>query len=118
MSDYRKRDPEKERIRKREQKSESRKRNPIKSMDSRLRKEFGITHVEYQTIWERQQGKCAVCGDCLMLRDKHTHLDHDHETGVVRGILCIHCNGGLGSLKDSPQILLSAMRYLQKHEQD
>ncbi|MFV2101507.1 endonuclease VII domain-containing protein [Micromonospora sp. LOL_024] len=55
-----------------------------------------------------QCGACAVCGD-----PNPEHLDHDHRTGWVRGILCFNCNGGLGQFRDSPTRLARAITYLR-----
>ncbi|MET8203039.1 endonuclease VII domain-containing protein [Micromonospora taraxaci] len=53
-----------------------------------------------------QGGVCAICGGA-----DPQHLDHDHRTGWVRGILCFNCNGGLGQLRDSPMRLARAITY-------
>ena len=52
---------------------------------------------------------CAICG-----RPDPEHVDHSHETGVVRGILCFNCNGGLGQFRDSIDALLNAVSYLTR----
>lgn len=82
--------------------------------------EFGITKAEYDAIASRQGGRCAVChnpevakhsnGDVKLLA-----VDHNHETGMVRGLLCSQCNRGLGMFADSPDILRSALAYLKRH---
>ncbi|WP_229076470.1 endonuclease VII domain-containing protein [Actinoplanes sp. DH11] len=51
---------------------------------------------------------CAVCG-----ADDPQHVDHDHRTGWVRGILCFNCNGGLGQFRDDPVLLANAITYLK-----
>jgi hypothetical protein len=61
----------------------------------------------------RQDGVCAICG-----RPNPEHVDHDHETGAVRGILCFNCNGGLGQFRDSIDALLSAASYLDARDSD
>lgn len=55
----------------------------------------------------KQGGRCAVCGE-----EKKLHVDHCHDTGKVRGMLCFACNTGIGKLKDDPDLLLAAHRYL------
>jgi hypothetical protein len=52
---------------------------------------------------------CAVCG-----RPDPEHVDHDHATGVVRGVLCFNCNGGLGQFRDNPMFLAAAIEYLER----
>jgi len=58
-----------------------------------------------------QGGLCLICGVLLTVVNLHT--DHDHATGVVRGLLCINCNQGLGQFKDSPELLMRAATYLK-----
>src|SRR5262245_47961912 len=65
--------------------------------DYRLRKQFGITAEEYDIALELQDGCCAICRNKVADgRGHRLHVDHDHETGRVRGILCGNCNLGLG----------------------
>lgn len=62
---------------------------------------------------EMQGGVCAICGG----KDKNFRLavDHCHQTGKIRGLLCSACNKAIGGFKDSPMLLIKAMRYLHKH---
>jgi hypothetical protein len=79
----------------------------------RLRK-YGITVDEFNTLFEHQGGKCAVCGYSDMTQKKmFPHVDHDHETGKVRGLLCSNCNMAIGKMKDSPELLLKAAEYIK-----
>lgn len=86
----------------------------------RLKTVFGITVDEYNQMLERQNGLCAICrnpetavrsGRVLPLS-----VDHDHETGVVRALLCGNCNAGLGQFKDSPELLTLAALYVSTHK--
>lgn len=63
-----------------------------------------------------QGNRCAICG-CRGedASRKRLALDHDHATGYIRGMLCLHCNSGLGQFRDSPELLAAAIRYLQEH---
>jgi hypothetical protein len=56
-----------------------------------------------------QGGGCAICG-----RRNPEHVDHCHETGVIRGVLCFNCNGGLGQFKDDIASLRRAIEYLEQ----
>ena len=78
-----------------------------------LRVKYNLTLDEYRLMLERQRGVCALCGRPPTVRAKRLHVDHDHATGKVRGLLCISCNSGLGLLKDSPALLRKAARYIE-----
>jgi hypothetical protein len=71
---------------------------------------YGIGLEEYNEILFRQNGKCAICG--AEPSNKNLYIDHNHETGKVRGLLCPRCNFGLGHFKDSSVLLKSAIDYL------
>ena len=77
---------------------------------------YGITKEQYLTLLKDQHNSCAICFiDFTNWSSKRRpHIDHDHETGVIRGILCGPCNMGIGQLKDSVDLLESAVRYLKK----
>ncbi len=59
-----------------------------------------------------QGNTCAVC---VQVGVERRHVDHDHRTGEVRGILCVNCNGGLGQFRDDPAVLRRAADYLDRH---
>jgi len=69
----------------------------------------------YDALWDFQKGLCGICGSELMWDSKLTHVDHDHETGEIRGLLCSICNQGLGSFRDDIELLRSAVKYLKKY---
>ena len=88
--------------------------------DRNLQKRYGIGIEKYQTMYEQQEGKCAIC-------EKHSTavftkgsegfelcVDHCHHTGKVRGLLCENCNTGIGKLNDDPSMLRKAITYLEK----
>ena len=70
---------------------------------------YGITADEVEAMFDKQGRVCAICRE----EPKTPHVDHDHETGIVRGILCYRCNVGIGYFKDSKHRLIAAGRYLQ-----
>lgn len=87
--------------------------DPNKNKDSKLRKAYGITLSDYNAMLEAQGGVCAICkGTEGMQRDVQMAVDHCHATGKVRGILCSHCNRGLGFFKDNIESLKAAIKYL------
>ena len=74
----------------------------------KIKKRYGITVEEYAWLWHAQRGRCAICEEVLGM----ACVDHDHVTLVVRGLLCNHCNRGVGHFRDCPNALASAIRYL------
>lgn len=89
---------------------ENRERQAEKGREAHLRRTFGMTVAEYDAMLDAQGGGCAICG--APPGERAHPVDHDHETGAVRGILCDPCNRGLGSFADDPDRLLSAVAYL------
>ena len=83
----------------------------------RLRKAYGITRAEYLALVARQNGLCAVCGNPPRRGSKKDmlHVDHDHATGRMRGLLCDLCNRGIGMLRDDFRIVSAAAKYLKAH---
>lgn len=71
---------------------------------------YGVAPKQYNALWRLQRGKCALCRRDLRFMTRH--MDHCHRTGVVRGLLCLHCNMGLGHLRDKAPLALEAIRYL------
>lgn len=67
-----------------------------------------------ETKLSEQRGKCALCDE--QMSAETACLDHDHTTGVLRGVLCRRCNVGLGFFKDSEELLMQAIDYLRKYK--
>lgn len=80
---------------------------------SHMKTTYELTELEYQTLMTEQDGKCAICLDEFGDR-KDVMIDHNHETGKVRGLLCRSCNTGLGFFKDSELILFFAQKYIHR----
>ena len=77
---------------------------------------YGISPEEQLKLYELQNKKCAICKKDIDLRGKGTHIDHDHKTGIVRGLVCNPCNVGLGMFYDNSELLLNAFKYLSLHD--
>jgi hypothetical protein len=79
---------------------------------------YGVTKEKYQTMLDDQDGVCAICGKPESRLSKGVistlSVDHDHDTGEVRGLLCSKCNQGLGFFGDSAENLSNAIDYLMK----
>ncbi len=78
-------------------------------------KRYGLLLGEFEKILDSQGGRCAICNKDLDVDRRNRHLDHCHETGAIRGILCRGCNNGLGSFQDNPEILEKAAIYLRRN---
>ena len=91
-------------------KEESRQRVHGGSRNYHLQRRYGITAADADAMLEAQGGLCAVC------RERPAeHVDHDHLTGQVRGMLCFCCNQGLGNFRDRADVLQAAIGYLETH---
>lgn len=106
-----------------------RKNNPKRLREYQVKKrlkEFGLTEETYNSLFDKQNGACAICERPLSngftaarvddppKSSSIARVDHCHVSGKVRGLLCINCNTGIGHLKDSEVLLLSAVRYLRE----
>lgn len=80
---------------------------------SNCKTRYGITEDQYADALRAQNGKCAICEKPAGSRA--LCVDHDHKTGAVRGLLCLHCNSMLGQADDDPERLMAAIRYLGVH---
>lgn len=75
-----------------------------------LSKRYGLGLDAYDALLQSQKGVCKICGGTNKLN--RLSVDHDHVTGRIRGLLCIKCNLGIGNFKDSKELLLKAVEYL------
>lgn len=82
----------------------------IYNRDHKIRSRYGLSRAEYLALVAKQCGRCAICEQ----PQKTWHVDHDHVTGAVRGLLCRYCNVGLGFYRDDPATLAAAIRYLKR----
>lgn len=85
------------------------KNRPTIRMKGRLAR-YGLKPPELAVMMKVQSAACAICSNPF--NGERYHIDHDHCTGKVRGLLCASCNTGIGLFKDSPDILTRAARYL------
>jgi hypothetical protein len=82
-------------------------------LSSQLKHRYGITLGDYNSLLSKQENRCAICDNKFLYS---LFVDHDHETGGVRGLLCRQCNTLLGLAKDSSWLLTEAILYLSKSE--
>ncbi len=94
-------------------------RHRPKRKDQALQRHYGIGLEEYNQLFEEQNGGCAICGTTEPGgKWKNFHVDHDHETRKVRGLVCSNCNTSMGLVKEDIHTLKSMIQYLESHEQD
>lgn len=87
----------------------------------RLWSRYRITSEFYTSLYESQSGRCKICGVAkkswafhdVKTRKDYLVVDHEHSSGVVRGLLCVNCNCALGHFKDNPANLAQALTYLE-----
>src|SRR3990167_2188512 len=90
-------------------------RNPEVNRRRSLIKNYGITDEQFNRLLEYQGGVCAICWRGINADDRKKRLsvDHDHQTGKIRGLLCSGCNGGIGFFNDNLEVLKRAVNYLE-----
>lgn len=116
LSDKEKRDSRRKAIRK------SNKKRRIKAREWHLMNRFGLTLEGFDRILIAQGGGCAICGfreppprkSHKKNRKSILHVDHDHDTGKVRGILCFNCNSAIGHFRDDEKLVEKALDYLRR----
>lgn len=92
-------------------------RNPEKAKRYLLNqqvKRYGITGDDYRQMLVEQEDRCAICNRHRQEFSRRFHVDHDHDTGVVRCLLCGDCNSGLGLFQEKPELLEMAAQYLRR----
>lgn len=87
------------------------KENPEKVRSARLKYKYGIDLNQYNLMLEEQGGVCAICN---RLNYRNLSVDHDHKTGMVRGLLCDQCNVSLGLLGEDIRVIERILIYLNK----
>jgi hypothetical protein len=76
---------------------------------------YGIDKEALEEIWREQREKCPICGKSKEPSGKRFHIDHDHTTGIIRGLLCSKCNMGIGIFDENIERLRSAISYLSNN---
>ena len=90
------------------------------SKETLLRKRlsrYNITITEYNELYRKQKGCCAICKIHEAKLDRQLSVDHCHNTGKVRELLCNPCNTSLGQLKENKETLLAMIEYIEKHNE-
>ena len=82
---------------------------------SHLKRKFGLTLAQYDAMLAAQGGRCAICRRPPNPKIS-LHVDHDHETGAVRGLLCVRCNNGIALFDEDHEVLREIAAYLDAHD--
>jgi len=96
----------------------------VASRSADLKKSYGIDADEYERMFDTQKGVCAVCGQPetvvhpVSKKVARLAVDHNHQTGAVRGLLCMSCNMMIGHAREDAKRLLKAAMYLMRYEQE
>jgi len=98
---------------------QTRAKRPEDTRGYNLKQRFDMSIDEYNHIFLKQKGRCAICKNAETQLDqkgnvKWLSVDHNHATSEVRGLLCSGCNTGIGKLGDSIEVLSSAIKYLNE----
>src|SRR6266850_2726461 len=88
--------------------SQNERRTPEQNRDNNLKTNYGIDDTIYKLMYKNQEGKCLICKQF----SERLSVDHCHNYGHVRGLLCINCNMGIGNLQDNPLNTEMANRYI------
>lgn len=83
-----------------------------------LWEQYKMTVAQYQEMYQAQNGRCKICNGLAKGRGEKNNtlaVDHNHDTGKIRGLLCTNCNTGIGNLRDDIQLLEKAIKYLQEN---
>ena len=83
--------------------------------DSSRKCKYGISYEQFQAMWIGQGGSCDICRKPLEFGNGGHAVDHNHDTGKVRGLLCGKCNTAIGLFNDNPSFLDAAASYLREH---
>jgi hypothetical protein len=96
------------------------KNNPEQYFFNQLKARYGISKTDYLNMIEQQDNKCAICNKPETVENhwnkgtaKRLCVDHDHKTGLIRGLLCYRCNTTLGKMEDDTELLKNMIQYLE-----
>ena len=95
--------------------------NPEKKLkwrENQLKVKYNMTLDDWNSMYEDQDYRCAICRTDNPKGQGILHVDHCHSSGNIRGLLCHHCNIALGSFSDSIETLENAIEYLKKYKKD
>jgi hypothetical protein len=116
---WRLRNPEKVKESGKKWRDENREYNIGRQRAYQLKSKYNMTEDDYNIMYTAQEGRCAICStDTPTGKWKVFAIDHCHESGKIRGLLCNECNRGMGLLKDSVAIVKATLQYLLSHKKE
>lgn len=86
--------------------------------NTKLKQNYGLSLPDVMDMYKKQERKCKICLAEMCFENRGVHVDHEHSTGVVRGLLCRACNLLLGYAKDDITILNNSINYLKEFKND
>lgn len=98
-----------------EWKDSNKEKSAIADRASSIKRKYGLSLEQYDKMVESQGNRCALCFREYSEFDGNFHVDHNHRTGAVRGLLCPPCNKGLGMFNDNLGRVKNAVIYLEKY---
>jgi hypothetical protein len=94
-------------------------KTPALNWKRQIKYQYGITPDDFDRMLADQRGRCAICGFAFgkpgTAPAQRPHIDHCHESGTVRALLCKQCNNGIAALADNPKIAERAAEYMRTH---
>jgi hypothetical protein len=91
-------------------------RKSVSDRKSYLKRTYGLSLDDYELMLAAQGGVCAICGEARP-EERTLHVDHDHGTGEIRGLLCFRCNNAIGDLREEYELFQRAADYLDRDDQ-
>lgn len=91
-------------------------RDKRKALEVHRRYKYGITPDQTRELLQNQKNSCAICKKQFSIGKSgvlHFMVDHCHQYGYIRGLLCVSCNNGIGLFKDDPELLITASKYVE-----
>lgn len=88
----------------------------LRGRDWAYKRKFGITLDQYNAMFQKQNGNCLICEVNQSILKYKLHIDHNHKTNKVRGLLCAECNRALGLMKDDLNIIMRAFNYIKEKD--
>jgi len=79
-------------------------------------KRYGITTIQYEQMLLKQNNNCAICDKSSFDFKRRLHIDHNHSSGQIRGLLCVNCNHGLSIIERNNSFFDKAKLYLEKYK--